>query len=158
MQRSGTVRLVRDGPVVSPRVPDQTSDVQGRRSPQLLAESNHERIVARYLIEADSLTPAPAVRGWPMDSPLAGSKKCSRRVSMASSRGCPERTVERDDTRAVHSDLPPANAATASSSSSSAWSAALARLACSTGGASIVKMTWISPRNQRARSSSLASQ
>jgi hypothetical protein len=60
-------------------------------------------------------------------------------------------------TRAVHSDLPPASAVTVSSSSS--WcSDALARLACSTGGASIVKMTWISPRNQRARSSSLASQ
>ena len=49
----------------------------------------------------------------------------------------------RAETRAVHSDLPPTSAATLSSSPSS-LAAAWAMLACSTGGASIVKITWIS--------------
>ena len=78
-----------------------------------------------------------------MLSPLSASKKCRRVVSIPSSSACPGRTRERADTRAVHSDLPPASAATPVSSSSSpavAW----AMLACSTGGASIVKIAWIS--------------
>ena len=44
------------------------------------------------------------------------------------------------DTRAVHTALPPSRAVTASSAVSAAW----AMLACSTGGASIVKITIIS--------------
>src|SRR6202035_4760073 len=63
-------------------------------------------------------TPAgsPTVSGWPIDSPLAGSKKCRRLVSIASSSGCPDRTADLDETRAVHSVLPPASAAAVSSS------------------------------------------
>ena len=62
---------------------------------------------------------------------------------MASSSGCPDRTADLDDTRAVHSVLPPASAVTVSSSSEEP-SEALAIEACSTGGASIVKIAWIS--------------
>ena len=39
---------------------------------------------------------------------MAGSKKCRRLVSMPSCRGWPGRTAEREETRAVHRDLPPA--------------------------------------------------
>ena len=62
---------------------------------------------------------------------------------MASSSGCPDRTADLEDTRAVHSVLPPASAVTVSSSSDEP-SEALAIEACSTGGASIVKIAWIS--------------
>ncbi len=73
---------------------------------------------------------------------MAGSKKCSRLVSMASWSGAPGRTADREETRAVHSDLPPARAKPSSSSSSPR--AALVIEACSTGGASMVKIAWIS--------------
>jgi len=78
-----------------------------------------------------------------MVSPLNGSKKCRRLVSTASSSWRPERTTERAETRAVHSDLPPASAVTVSSSSEEP-SDALAIEACPTGGASMVKIAWIS--------------
>jgi hypothetical protein len=57
------------------------------------------KVVARYLIEADSLDSAPVASGWLMDWPLAGSKKCSREVSTASSSGCPDLAPDGDDTR-----------------------------------------------------------
>jgi hypothetical protein len=86
---------------------------------------------------------ARAVSGWPMESPVAGSKKCSRLVSTASWSAAPGRTRDRDDTRAVHRDFPPTSAVTVSSSSSCP-PAALVIEACSTGGASIAKIAWIS--------------
>ena len=64
-------------------------------------------------------------------------------MSTPSSIGCPGLAWLRAETRAIHSDLPPTSA-DAASSASSPVSAALVRLACSTGGASIVKITWIS--------------
>ena len=64
-------------------------------------------------------------------------------MSTASSTGWLGRTLDRAETRAVHSDLPPTRAATLSSSPLSPVAASV-MLACSTGGASIVKITWIS--------------
>ena len=73
---------------------------------------------------------------------MAGSKKCSLLVSTASSRGWPGRGAEHAETRAVHSDFPPARAETAASSSA-LRAAAPANHAWSIGAASIGKMAWV---------------
>jgi hypothetical protein len=73
---------------------------------------------------------------------VAGSKKCSLLVSTVSSSGWPGRGAERAETRAVHSDFPPARAETASSSSA-LRAAAPANHAWSIGGASIGKIAWV---------------
>jgi hypothetical protein len=73
---------------------------------------------------------------------VAGSKKCSLPVSTASSSGWPGRGAERAETRAVHSDFPPARAETASSSST-LRAAAPANHEWSIGGAPIGKIAWV---------------
>ena len=73
---------------------------------------------------------------------MVGSKKCSLLVSTASSSGWPGRGAERAETRAVHSDFPPARAETASSSSA-LRAAAPTNHEWSTGGASIGKIAWV---------------
>lgn len=73
---------------------------------------------------------------------MVGSKKCSLLVSTASSSGWPGCGAERAETRAVHSDFPPARAEKASSSPA-LRAAAPANHEWSTGGASIGKIAWV---------------
>ena len=104
-----------------------------------LCAQNKFRRVRRRRLAADASARAGGrwTRRWRGRRSAAG---WCRWRARAGRRGGP---AEREETRAVHSDLPPASAATVSSSSSSR-SAALVIEACSTGGASMVKITWIS--------------